>query len=90
MNKAELIDAMVAQTGMSRKNAKAALDAFVDVTTDALKKEKRLCIPGFVTMNVVERPARVGRNVHTGAPVNVPAKNVVKVKIGAILAESVK
>ena len=89
MNKAELIDAMAAQAGMSKKQAKEAVDAFVAVTSAALKKEGRLCLPGFVTMNVVNRGARVSRNVRTGEKIKVPAKKVVKFKADTALAEQV-
>ena len=90
MNKTELIEAMVAKTGMTKKDTKKAVDAFMEVTTEALKKEKRLMIPGFATWKVIDRPARKGRNVRTGAVITVPAKKVVKFKVGATLANAVK
>ena len=90
MNKTELINAMAAETGMSKKNTKIALEAFLEVTKQALKKEKKLSLPGFATWKVVERPAQKARNVRTGASINVPAKNVVKFRAGSLLAQAVK
>lgn len=90
MNKTELIQAMSEKSGLTKKDTQRALDAFLEVTTHALKKEQRLSLPGFATFKVVDRPARVARNVATGGTVNVPAKKVVKFKVGATLAEAVK
>ena len=90
MNKTELIDAMVAKTGMTKKDTKLALDAFLEVTTQALKTEKRLSLPGFATWKVIDRPARSGRNVRTGTVITIPAKKVVKFKAGNLLADAVK
>ena len=90
MNKTELIDAMAAQAGLSKNDAKKALNAFMDVTKQALKKEQKLTLPGFVTFKVVDRPARTARNVQTGAKINVPAKKVVKFRVGNQLADAVK
>ncbi len=91
MNKAELIDAMVAETGLMKKDVKAVVESFVNVTTKELKKKDgRVCIPGFITATAIQRPARKGRNVRTGAVIKVPAKRVVKFKAGSTLAEAIK
>ena len=90
MNKTELIDAMAAKAGLSKRDAQKALNAFVDVTKEALKKEQRLSLPGFITFKVVDRSARTARNVRTGAKINVPAKKVVKFRVGPGLANAVK
>jgi DNA-binding protein HU-beta len=47
MNKAELIDAMASEAGLSKADAKKALDGFVGATTDALKKGERISLVGF-------------------------------------------
>lgn len=90
MNKTELINAMSAKAGLSKKDTQKALDAFMDVTKQALKKEQRLSLPGFATFKVVDRPARTARNVRTGTKIDVPAKKVVKFRVGSNLADSVK
>ncbi len=90
MNKAELIDAMAAGAGLSKADAKKALDAFVDSTTDALKKGDRVALVGFGSFSVSKRSARKGRNPQTGKEIDIPAKNVVKFKAGADLSKGVK
>lgn len=90
MNKAELIDQMAAKAGLSKADAKRALDAFVDSTTGALKKGDRVALVGFGSFGVSKRNARTGRNPQTGAPIQIKAKNVVKFKAGSDLAGSVQ
>ncbi len=89
MNKAELIDQMAAKAGLSKADAKRALDAFVDTTTGALKKGDRVALVGFGSFAVSHRNARTGRNPQTGAPITIKAKKVVKFKSGSDLAGSV-
>ncbi len=90
MNKAELIDQMAANAGLSKADAKRALDAFVDATTGALKKGDRVALVGFGSFGVSKRNARTGRNPQTGAPIQIKAKKVVKFKAGSDLAGSVQ
>lgn len=90
MNKAELIDAMASAAGLTKADAKKALDAFVGATTDALKKGDRVALVGFGSFSVSEREARKGRNPQTGKEITIPAKKVVKFKAGAELAAVVK
>lgn len=89
MNKAQLIDAMAENSGLSKADAKKALDAFTEATTDALKSGDRVALIGFGTFSVAERGARTGRNPQTGKEIKIPAKKVVKFKAGADLADSV-
>ena len=90
MNKAELIDAIASKAGLSKADAKKALDAFVDTTSDALKKGDRVALVGFGSFSVSERGARTGRNPQTGQPIKIAAKKVVKFKAGSELATKVK
>jgi DNA-binding protein HU-beta len=89
MNKAQLIDAMAANAGLTKADAKKALDAYISATTDALKGGDRVALVGFGTFSVSERGARTGRNPQTGKEIKIPAKKVVKFKAGADLADSV-
>jgi DNA-binding protein HU-beta len=89
MNKAELIDAMASQAGLSKADAKRALDAFIDTTGSALKKGDRVALVGFGSFSVSKRSARKGRNPRTGKEINIAAKNVVKFKAGAELSGNV-
>lgn len=89
MNKAELIEEMSSESGLSKADSKKALDAFLNATTGALKKGDRLSLIGFGSFSISKRAARTGRNPQTGAKIDIPAKNVVKFKAGSELAKSV-
>ena len=73
MNKAELIDAIVAKTEMSKKDADAALNAVVDAIKDALKAGDKVSLVGFGTFSVKERAARTGKNPATGETIEIAA-----------------
>mgnify|MGYP002628605977 CR=1 FL=1 len=90
MNKAELVEAMAESAGLSKADAKRALDAFIDTTSKALKKGDRVALVGFGSFSVTERSARKGRNPQTGKEITIKAKKVVKFKPGADLSSRVK
>lgn len=87
MNKAELVDAIAAGSGISKADSKRALDAFIDATTNALKSGDRVSLVGFGSFSVSERAERKGRNPQTGAEITIAAKKVVKFKAGTELSE---
>ena len=89
MNKAELIDAIAAEAGLSKADAKKALDGFVNATASALKKGDRISLVGFGSFSISERAARTGRNPQTGKEIKIAAKNVVRFKAGAELSSNV-
>jgi len=76
-------------SGLSKVDAKKALDAFVSVTTKALKKGDRLSLARFGSFSISKRSARTGRNPQTGKEIQIAAKNVVKFKAGAELSKTV-
>jgi DNA-binding protein HU-beta len=80
MNKAQLIDAIAGNAGLTKADAKKALDAIIKVSTQTLKKGDRVSIRGFGTFSVSKRSARIGRNPQTGKEIKIPAKKVVKFK----------
>ena len=90
MNKAQLVDAIARDSGLSKTDAKKALDAFIKNTTDALKKKDRVALVGFGSFSISKRSARTGRNPQTGQEIKIPEKNVVKFKPGTDLSESVQ
>jgi DNA-binding protein HU-beta len=89
MNKAELIEAMASDAGLSKADAKKALDAFITTTTHALKKGDRVALVGFGSFSISERAARKGRNPQTGKEIDISAKKVVRFKAGAELSDKV-
>lgn len=80
MNKAELISAMAAGADMTKADATKALNAFLDVVMDALKKGEKVTLAGFGTLSVAERAARTGINPATKETIEIPARKVVKFK----------
>ena len=89
MNKAELITEMAEKANVTKVVAKAALEAFIGATSNALAKGDKLSLIGFGTFSIVNRPARKGRNPRTKKELMIPAKKVVKFKAGAELAAKV-
>ena len=89
MNKAELVEAMAAESKLTKADARKALDAFITATSKSLKKGDRVALVGFGSFSVAKRAARKGRNPQTGKEIKIAAKKVVKFKAGAELAEAV-
>lgn len=58
--------------------------------TDTMNKGDKLTLVGFGTFSVSKRAARDGRNPQTGKAIKIPAKNVVKFKVGKQLDEAVQ
>lgn len=90
MNKADLISAMAAESGLSKADAKKAVEAFVSTVTKALQEGDKVSLIGFGTFIVSERGERTGINPSTKATITIPAKKVAKFKAGAELLEAVK
>jgi DNA-binding protein HU-beta len=90
MNKTELIAAMAEKAGLTKADAKKALDAFIDTTIESLKKGDKISLVGFGSFDVAKRNEREGRNPKTGESIKIPAKKVVKFRPGSDLSNSVK
>ena len=87
MNKTELVAAMAEQTNLSKKDAEAALKAFIDVVSEELKKGEKVQLVGFGTYEVSERAAREGRNPQTGETMKIAASKAPKFKAGKALKD---
>ena len=81
MTKAEFIEKYAEKTGFSKKDATAAVNAFFEVTADALKGGDKVVFPGTFKAEVSVRAARTGRNPQTGAEMQIPEKKVIKAKL---------
>lgn len=90
MNKTELIDAIVAGAELSKKDAKAALEATLDAISESLKKGDAVQLIGFGTFKVNERNARTGRNPRTGEEIKIAASKVPAFVAGKALKDLVK
>ena len=88
MNKTELIAAMAENADLSRKDAEAALKAFVEVVTDAMKKDDKVQVVGFGTFEVAKRGEREGRNPQTGESMTIKASRNPKFKAGKALKDA--
>ena len=88
MNKTELIDKIAASAGITKDQAKAALNATTNALKDALIAGDKIQLVGFVTFSVNERPAREGINPATKEKIQIAAKKVAKFKAGAELADA--
>ncbi|MEO6904487.1 MAG: HU family DNA-binding protein [Bacteroidia bacterium] len=86
MNKAELVNAIASETSLSKVDSQRALDAFVNITSKALKKGDKVALVGFGSFSVAKRAARNGRNPQTGKEIKIAAKRVAKFKAGSDLA----
>lgn len=91
MNRTELIDAMAKKMGDSatKKEAEAALKAFVDVVTEELAKKEKIQLVGFGTFEISVRPEREGRNPRTGETMKIAESVVPKFKPGKALKDAV-
>ena len=89
MSKQDLVNLIADKAGLSKKDAEAALGAFLDGVKGALKKGDSVTLVGFGTFSVSHRGARTGRNPQTGATINIPARKVPVFKAGKGLKETV-
>ena len=89
MNKTELIDKIAAGTGLTKIDAKKALETTIDAIKGALKAGDKVQLVGFGTFDVVEKPAREGINPATKQKIKIAAKKVAKFKAGAELADAI-
>ena len=88
MTKADLVSA-VAETGMTKKQASAAVEAVIDAITGALKKGDKVSLIGFGSFSVKKRKARTGRNPRTGKAIKIKAKKVPAFSAGKALKDAV-
>ncbi len=85
MTKAEVVAYLAEEVGITKKQGAAALEALAALAAKIIKKGDKLALPGFVTVKVQHRKARIGRNPQTGETLKIPAKKVVKVVPAAAL-----
>lgn len=73
MNKSQLVEAVALDANISKVDARKAVDAIIRVTVHSLRQGERLTLTGLGTFSVQQKPARMGRNPRTGAPVKIPS-----------------
>ncbi len=87
--KDSIVQSVVNQTGLTKKDATAALDTIVATIQEALSQGDSVGLIGFGTFEVRTRAARTGRNPQTGKPINIPEKNVPAFKPGKQFRDAV-
>jgi DNA-binding protein HU-beta len=86
MNKAELTAKIAEDVNITKVQANAAIDAFIDSVTKTLKGGGKVTLVGFGSFTVSKRSARNGRNPQTGEIIKIKAKKTVRFKAGKELA----
>ena len=89
MNKVELIASVAEKAGLSKKDAEKALNATVDVITEALAQGDKVQLVGFGGFETKKREARMGRNPKTKETIEIPASRVPVFKAGKALKDKV-
>ena len=89
MNKTQLVDVVVAKTGMKKKEAEAAVNAVTEAITEALKAGDKVQLIGFGTFDVKESAAREGRNPKTGETIKIAASKRPVFSAGSALKNAV-
>ena len=89
MNKADLVAAIAAKTGESKKASEALVNAFTEVVADALKGGDKVQLVGFGSFEVRKRAARKGRNPQTKEEIKIPASKAPVFKAGKALKDLV-
>lgn len=88
MNKTEFISVVAARSGMDKKNAERAVNAFLATVEQALKEGNKIQLVGFGTFEVRQRQARKGRNPQTGQEITIAASKVPAFRAGKALKDA--
>lgn len=89
MNKAELVAKISEDTDVTKTQANAVLDSFVENVTKTLKEGGKVTLVGFGTFSVSNRIERNGRNPKTGELIKIQAKKAAKFKAGKELSAKI-
>ena len=87
MNKTELVNAIAEKAGLTKDDAKKALDATIAAITESVKKGDKVALVGFGTFAVATRAARNGINPATKKAIKIPEKQVLKFKASSAILD---
>lgn len=90
MNKAELVDHIAGETGLTKKSVADVLESLMGGVMKVVKKGDAVTLTGFGTFKASKRSARTGRNPQTGASIKIPARTVPVFKAGKAFRDMVK
>jgi DNA-binding protein HU-beta len=88
MNKAELVEKLSKDAGISKAQAEAAIKSFGEAVAKTAKKDDKLTLVGFGTFSLAKRKARKGRNPKTGQEIKIKASKTIKFTAGKKLKAS--
>lgn len=86
MNKAELVAIIAEEAEVTKTQANAVIDSFIETVTKTLRSGGKVTLVGFGTFSISKRSARNGRNPQTGQVINIKEKKVAKFKAGKELS----
>ena len=90
MTKSDFVDRVASESGLSKKDAGAAVDAVISTIEGALKNGEEVSFTGFGKFHVANRGAREGRNPRTGETMTIAASKVPRFTAGSGLKKAVK
>ena len=90
MTKGEFVDQVASESGLSKGDATKAVDTFLDVVTETLKRGGEINFTGFGKFSVADRGARQGVNPQTGERIQIAATRVPRFSAGSALKNAVK
>ena len=89
MNKAELVNAMATETGVSKKDVEKVLNSFINVVSNEMANKGKVQLVGFGTFETRQRAARTGLNPQTKEEIKIPASKAPVFKAGKALKDLV-
>ena len=89
MNKAELVNAMTTETGVSKKDVEKVLNSFINVVSNEMANKGKVQLVGFGTFETRQRAARKGLNPQTKEEIKIPACTAPAFKAGKALKDKV-
>ena len=89
MNNAELVDAVAAESGLTKSDASGAVESVFNTIGNQLRQGNSVSVVGFGQFSVSDRAARTGRNPRTGEEISIAASRAPKFKAGKQLKDAV-
>ncbi len=89
MSKKEFVEAYALKTGETKQRSKELVNNFLGLIEESLDKGENIQFVGWGTFSTQKKAARIGRNPKTGQEIKIPAKKVVKFKVGKKLSEGI-